>query len=76
MSLRMRERCERRTPTALPADGPARVRSSECTFCRPCAEAMDRVRPHRGGEPVFRPRRTTGTPARVARAYSGGESAV
>ncbi|WP_306822922.1 DUF1272 domain-containing protein [Streptomyces sp. 5112.2] len=65
-----------RTPTALPADGPARVCSSECTFCVPCAEAMDRICPHCGGEPVPRPRRTAGTPARVARAHSGGESPV
>ncbi|MES9523665.1 DUF1272 domain-containing protein [Streptomyces capoamus] len=56
MALEMRERCER-CETALPADGPARICSYECSFCEPCAAALGRVCPNCGGELVPRPRR-------------------
>lgn len=64
MPLEMRDRCERCTSTALPADGPALICSYECTFCVPCAEAMERACPNCGGELVARPRRVASAPAR------------
>ncbi|MFH8773478.1 DUF1272 domain-containing protein [Streptomyces sp. NPDC017958] len=57
MTLEMRERCERCETTELPADGPARICSYECTFCVTCGEAMGHVCPNCGGELVARPRR-------------------
>ncbi|MFJ5773972.1 DUF1272 domain-containing protein [Streptomyces sp. NPDC093094] len=56
MALEMRESCERCTTAELPPDGPARICSYECTFCVPCAEAMEGVCPNCGGELVARPR--------------------
>ncbi|MFE1439078.1 DUF1272 domain-containing protein [Streptomyces sp. NPDC058739] len=57
MALEMRDRCERCTTAELPGDGAARICSYECTFCLPCAEAMEGVCPNCGGELVDRPRR-------------------
>ncbi|MDX3569032.1 MULTISPECIES: DUF1272 domain-containing protein [Streptomyces] len=57
MALEMRETCERCTTAALPYDAPARICSYECTFCVPCAEAMEAVCPNCGGELTVRPRR-------------------
>ncbi|MEU2657688.1 DUF1272 domain-containing protein [Streptomyces sp. NPDC007325] len=59
MALEMRDRCERCETTALPAGGPARICSYECTFCVPCTEAMAGVCPNCGGELVPRPRRAS-----------------
>ncbi|WP_418957688.1 DUF1272 domain-containing protein [Streptomyces tritici] len=59
MALDMRTICERCGTTPLPADGPARICSYECTFCVPCAEAMAGVCPNCGGELVPRPRRAS-----------------
>ncbi|MBB4986171.1 MULTISPECIES: DUF1272 domain-containing protein [Streptomyces] len=60
MALEMRERCERCEVEALVPDGPARICSFECSFCVPCADAMDGVCPNCGGELVARPRRVRG----------------
>ncbi|MFF7972532.1 DUF1272 domain-containing protein [Streptomyces sp. NPDC007905] len=60
MALEMRDRCERCGTTELPADGPVRICSYECTFCLACGEAMAQVCPHCGGELVARPRRAGG----------------
>ncbi|MEU7110675.1 DUF1272 domain-containing protein [Streptomyces sp. NPDC046182] len=57
MALEMRETCERCTTAALPQDAPARICSYECTYCVPCADAMNDVCPNCGGELTPRPRR-------------------
>lgn len=57
MALEMRDRCERCETATLTVDGPARICTYECTFCVPCADAMDDVCPNCGGELVPRPRR-------------------
>jgi hypothetical protein len=54
----MREQCER-CGVALAHDGDAVICSYECTFCRPCGEAMGFVCPNCSGELVARPRRVT-----------------
>jgi uncharacterized protein len=56
MALEMRTACER-CGADLDPGGEAAICSYECTFCRSCAEAMDRVCPNCGGELVARPRR-------------------
>jgi len=56
MALEMRTECER-CGTALAPDDDAVICSFECTFCRPCAEAMDLCCPNCGGELVARPKR-------------------
>ena len=57
MSLEMRPDCER-CGTDLPAEAPgAFICSFECTFCAPCAEALDDTCPNCGGELVDRPTR-------------------
>jgi hypothetical protein len=55
MALEMRPICEK-CETGLAPDGAAYICSYECTFCGPCAEAMDLVCPNCGGELVRRPR--------------------
>ncbi|MCX5227869.1 DUF1272 domain-containing protein [Streptomyces sp. NBC_00233] len=60
MALEMRERCERCEVAVLAVDGPARICSHECSFCVPCADAMNDVCPNCGGELVARPRRALG----------------
>jgi len=53
--LEMRPDCER-CGTLLAADAPgAFICSFECTFCAPCAEALDDICPNCGGELVDRP---------------------
>lgn len=55
--LEMRPDCER-CGADLPADaGGAFICSYECSFCAPCAEAMDDICPNCGGELVDRPTR-------------------
>ncbi|MFI9803830.1 DUF1272 domain-containing protein [Streptomyces sp. NPDC052301] len=61
MALEMRDRCERCTAAPLPADGPARICSYECTFCEACGETLGQVCPNCGGELVARPRRAART---------------
>jgi hypothetical protein len=56
MALEMKEKCER-CGGALPPDGEAYICSYECTYCRACAEEMQRVCPNCRGELVPRPRR-------------------
>jgi len=57
MSLEMRPDCER-CGADLPADAPgAFICSFECTFCAPCAEALDDRCPNCGGELTDRPAR-------------------
>lgn len=56
MALEMRNACERCDAILVP-DGEARICSYECTFCLPCAGAMDETCPNCGGELVPRPRR-------------------
>ncbi|WP_340265544.1 DUF1272 domain-containing protein [Sphingobium mellinum] len=56
--LEMRPDCER-CGIGLPADAPgAFICSFECTFCAPCAEALDDRCPNCGGELMDRPTRT------------------
>ena len=56
--LAMKETCER-CGEALPAHLPgAFICSFECTFCAPCAEALDDRCPNCGGELMDRPTRT------------------
>jgi hypothetical protein len=59
MALEMRNECERCGIALLPQDGEALICSFECTFCRPCAEAMDFTCPNCRGELVARPKRVT-----------------
>ena len=55
--LEMRPDCER-CGADLPDEAPgALVCSFECTFCAPCAEALDDVCPNCGSELVDRPTR-------------------
>lgn len=56
MPLQMRPICEK-CETGLGHGAEAHICSWECTFCGPCAEAMDHVCPNCGGELVCRPRR-------------------
>ncbi len=56
MALEMRQACER-CGARLTPEGAAHICSFECTFCAPCAEAMNHVCPNCGGELVRRPRR-------------------
>jgi hypothetical protein len=56
MALEMRPACEK-CGGPLPQDGEARICSYECTFCPPCADAMNQTCPNCGGELVRRPRR-------------------
>ena len=57
MSLEMSPDCER-CGADLPAQTPgAFICSFECTFCAPCAEALDDTCPNCGGELVDRPTR-------------------
>jgi len=55
--LDMRPDCER-CGADLPAEAPgAFICSFECTFCAPCAEALDDRCPNCGGELMDRPTR-------------------
>ena len=55
--LAMRPDCER-CGADLPADQPgALICSFECTFCRPCVDAMAGVCPNCGGNFAARPTR-------------------
>ena len=55
--LEMRPDCQR-CGTELPAEAPgAFICGFECTFCAPCAEALDDRCPNCGGEIVDRPTR-------------------
>ncbi|PDH66068.1 MAG: hypothetical protein CNE89_10105 [Sphingomonadaceae bacterium MED-G03] len=55
--LRMHPDCER-CGADLPADAPgAFICSFECTFCAPCAEALDDQCPNCAGELMDRPTR-------------------
>ena len=57
MALAMKPTCER-CGAELPAQAPgAFICSFECTFCAPCAEALDDLWPNCGGELVDRPTR-------------------
>jgi hypothetical protein len=55
-ALELKPACER-CGGALPADADAEICSYECTFCVPCAGAMEHTCPNCGGELVPRPRR-------------------
>ncbi len=73
--LQMRPDCER-CGTNLPADeGGAFICSFECTFCSPCAEALDERCPTCGGELLDRPTRIgkalKDNPASTVRTYKG-----
>jgi hypothetical protein len=59
MALEMRRSCEK-CGASLADDGEARICSYECTFCAPCADAMDQTCPNCGGELVRRPKRIRG----------------
>jgi hypothetical protein len=56
MALELKPACER-CDAPLPSDAAATICTYECTFCVPCAEAMEHVCPNCGGELVARPRR-------------------
>jgi len=73
--LEMRPDCER-CGTALPADAPgAFICSFECTYCAPCAEALDDRCPKYGGERMDRPTRIgpalAKNPASITRMFKG-----
>lgn len=73
--LEMRPDCER-CGTDLPADeGGAFICSFECTFCSPCAEALDERCPTCGGELLDRPTRIgkalKDNPASTVRKHKG-----
>ncbi|QNA86493.1 DUF1272 domain-containing protein [Sphingomonas sp. So64.6b] len=75
--LEMRPDCER-CGVDVPADAPgAFICSFECTFCAPCAEAMDDNCPNCGGELIDRPTRTGKRlerhPASTVRVYKGAQ---
>jgi len=76
MSLEMRPDCER-CGTDLPAEAPgAFICSFECTFCAPCAEALDGRCPNCGGELTDRPTRARHLhakhPPSTERRFKGG----
>lgn len=73
--LEMRPDCER-CGVDLPADvAGAFICSFECTFCAPCADALDDRCPNCGGELVDRPTRAKAMlekfPASTVRKYKG-----
>ncbi|MEO0650449.1 MAG: DUF1272 domain-containing protein [Planctomycetota bacterium] len=62
---------------ALPADQPgAFVCSFECTYCRPCAEALGGSCPACDGEMLPRPRRTGAALERHPQAPHRGRRAI
>lgn len=72
--LEMRADCER-CGADLPAEAPgAFICSFECTFCAPCADALNDRCPNCGGELMDRPTRTkalqTKYPAGTERKFS------
>ena len=73
--LEMRPDCEK-CGTHLPAEGPgAFICSFECTYCAPCAEALDDRCPNCGGELMDRPTRAhhlhAKAPPSTTRAFKG-----
>jgi hypothetical protein len=73
--LAMRPDCER-CGTDLSADeGGAFICSFECTFCAPCADALDETCPNCGGELLDRPTRVgkalANNPASTERKFKG-----
>jgi hypothetical protein len=58
MPLEMRDCCESCGGSLAHDSNEARICSYECTFCAPCAEAVQNRCPNCGGELVPRPRRT------------------
>lgn len=73
--LEMRPDCER-CGVDLPADAPgAFICSFECSFCSPCAEALDERCPNCGGELLDRPTRARAKlaqfPASTIRKFKG-----
>lgn len=65
--LEMRVACER-CADALPAERHgAFICSMECTFCAPCAEALDDICPNCGGDLADRPTRSKAVQDRLAR---------
>ena len=57
MSLEMRGSCEKCGKPLAADSAEAYVCSYECTWCGPCADAMNHVCPNCGGELLRRPRR-------------------
>lgn len=57
--LEMRDRCERCYAGLAAGSGGACICSYECTFCRACADGMERTCPNCGGELLARPARRT-----------------
>ena len=55
--LQLRPNCECCDRDLPPEADEARICSFECTFCAPCAEALDDVCPNCGGELMDRPTR-------------------
>jgi hypothetical protein len=55
--LEMRTKCEKCETELPPGTSDARICSFECTFCAPCAQAMNDTCPNCGGELVRRPAR-------------------
>ena len=58
MTLEMRQRCERCAWPLADDDDTAYICSYECTFCATCANTLNGVCQHCGGELVRRPRRS------------------
>jgi hypothetical protein len=57
MALEMREICEKCRRDLPHESRDAFICSYECTFCRDCADGMERTCPNCGGELRRRPRR-------------------
>ena len=56
MTLEMRKKCES-CSSMLNDHSIAYICTYECTFCKPCTEAMNQICPNCGGELVRRPRK-------------------
>lgn len=57
MSLEMRENCEKCTKPLPHTADIAWICSYECTWCGPCADAMNHICPNCGGDLQRRPTR-------------------
>ncbi|MBL8709194.1 MAG: DUF1272 domain-containing protein [Rhodospirillaceae bacterium] len=57
MSLEMRENCEKCARSLPHTADNAWICSYECTWCGPCADAMNHICPNCGGELQRRPTR-------------------
>ena len=73
--LEMRPNCETCDADLPAGEAGAFICSFECTFCAPCADALDERCPNCGGELMDRPTRTGAAlkkfPASTTRRFAG-----